>query len=226
MCSLLITGAMISLYLLFGSLMSVSGHKVLEERSGNLQELRVALTEMMKEGKTYLKRLAGEQTVLSVHKAFSQVMGVLAGSLAAGLNVLLQYLTHVLQAAGIKVVLPVNKVTPEGLIFVIYWVLVALMGYWLISLAFQLVSSTLRRALWLLKLGVALACFGIILSDHSVGTETMAIRLAVLVGVCVLLGVGTTRGRDAADQSAQLREQVQILERRIQEMERWKRMED
>ncbi|CAG5945521.1 unnamed protein product [Menidia menidia] len=86
--------------------------------------------------------------------------------------------------------LPVIKVTPEGLIFVGQWVLVALACYWLLSLALRLVASTLRRAVWLLKLGGALACFGLILSDHRVGTETMAARLAVLVCVCVLLGVG------------------------------------
>lgn len=124
------------------------------------------------------------------------------------------------------VVLPVNKVTPEGVIFVTHWVLVALIGYWLISLAFQLVTSTLRRALWLLKLGVAFACFGIILSDHSVGTETMAIRLAVLVCVCVLLGVRTTKGGNKMDKTTHLEEQVKILERRVREMERWIRTEE
>lgn len=121
---------------------------------------------------------------------------------------------------------PIDKVTPEGLIFVAQWVLVALIGYWLLSLAFQLVASTLRRALWLLKVAVALASFGLILSDHSAGTETMAIRLAVLVCICILLGVGTSRGSDAAAKSAHLEEQVKILERRLRELERWNRTEE
>ncbi|KAF7645943.1 hypothetical protein LDENG_00195850 [Lucifuga dentata] len=211
---------------LAASLLSVSGQKVLEERSGAIQELRTALAELAGEGRTYLGRLAGEQTVLSVQKAFSQVLGVLAGSLAGGLNVLLQYVTHFLQAAGIQVVLPVNRVTPEGVVFVTQWLLLALIGYWLVSLAFRLVGSALRRALWLLKLGVALSCFGFILSDHSVGTETMAIRLVVLVCVCVLLGVGATRGGTAADNTAHLEAQVKILERRVREVERWRRTEE
>lgn len=121
---------------------------------------------------------------------------------------------------------PINKVTPDGLIFVTQWVLVALIGHWLLSLIFRLVASTLRRAMCLLKVGMALACFGLILSDHSVGTETMAIRLAVLVCICILLGVGTSSGSDVAAQTAHLEEQVKILERRLREMERWSRTEE
>lgn len=132
------------------------------------------------------------------------------------------YFLFLVSAAGV----PIKKVTPEGLIFVTQWVIVVLIGYWLLSLAFQLVTSTLRRALWLLKVGVAMACFGFILSDRSVDTETMAIRLAVLVLVCVLLGVGTSSGSSVADRSAHLEEQVRTLERRLREMERWRRTEE
>ncbi|KAM6941436.1 voltage-gated monoatomic cation channel TMEM109 [Lycodopsis pacificus] len=208
-------------------LLSVSGEKVFESRSGGtIQELRAALAELTGEGRTYLGRLAGEQTVLSVQKAFSQVLGAVAGSFSAGLNVLLQYVSQLLEAAGFQGGFPISKVTPEGLIFVTQWVLAALIGYWLISLVFRLVASTLRRALWLLKVGLALVGFGLILSDRSVGNDTMAIRLAVLVCVCVLLGVGTLRNSNAADKTVQLEEQVEMLERRLREMERRRRTEE
>ncbi|XP_069544495.1 uncharacterized protein [Brachyistius frenatus] len=202
-------------------LLSVSGENVLESRSGTIQELRTALADLAGEGRTYLGRLAGEQTVLSVQKAFSQVLSVVAGGVAGGLNILLQYSSHFLQAAGVHVSPPGSRVTPEGLVFVAQWLLAALVGYRLISLTFHLVASALRRALWLLKVGVALSCFGLILSDHRAGTETTAGRLAVLVCVCVVLGVGTSRGPDAADKTSRLEEQVKILERRLREMERW-----
>lgn len=65
-----------------------------------------------------------------------------------------------------------------------------------------------------------------ILSDHSVGTETMAVRLAVLVCICVLLGVGTVRGSNVEDKTTHLAEQVKILERRLREMERSRRTEE
>lgn len=117
-------------------------------------------------------------------------------------------------------------VTPTGVIFVVQWILVALLTYWIISLTFQLVASTLRRALWLLKVSVAVFFFVLILRDYSVGTETMAIRLTVLVLVCVLLGVGSSGGSGASDKTADLEEQVRILERRLREMERWTRTDE
>ncbi|XP_029364467.1 voltage-gated monoatomic cation channel TMEM109 [Echeneis naucrates] len=209
-------------WLLAALLHAASAEARTESRSGTIQELRAALADLAGEGRTYLGRLAGEQTVLSVQKAFSQVLGVVADSLASGLNVLLQYVTHFLQAVGVPVVFPLNKVTPDGLIFVAQWLLVAVICYWLISLTFQLVASTVRRALWLLKVGVALACFGLILRDHSVGTETMAVRLAVLVCVCVVLGVGSSGGSNAANKTARLEEQLKVLEQRMREMEGWR----
>lgn len=204
----------------------VSADPVLEGRAGMIHELRATLAHLAGEGRTYLAKLAGEQTVLSVQKAFSQVLGVVAGNVAGFLNILLQYVSQLLQAAGIQVGFPSTKVTPEGLIFVTQWVLVALIGYWLLSLAFHLIASTLRRALWLLKVTLALVCFGLILNDHSVDTETMAIRMAVLVVICFLLGVGSSRGSNVAEKTASLEEQVKILERRLREMERWRRTEE
>ncbi|KAL6109999.1 uncharacterized protein ACO6RY_19172 [Pungitius sinensis] len=81
-------------------LLSVSGENDSESRYGSIRELRAALAELAEEGRTYLGKLAGEQTVLSVQKAFSQVLAAVAGGLSAGLNVLSQNVSHLLQAAG------------------------------------------------------------------------------------------------------------------------------
>ncbi|XP_070845846.1 voltage-gated monoatomic cation channel TMEM109 isoform X1 [Chaetodon trifascialis] len=200
---------------------------VFESRPGMIHDLRTTLADLAGEGRAYLCWLAGEQTVLTVQKAFSQTLAVVAESLAGSLTVLLQCISQFLQGAGIlQVGFHINKVTPEGVIFVSLWVLVALIGYWLLSLAFRLVASTLRQALWLLKVSIALVCFGLILRDHSVNTETIVIRLTVLVSVCILLGVGTSRDSNAADKTARLEEQVKILERRLREMERWRGTEE
>lgn len=118
------------------------------------------------------------------------------------------------------VVLPISEVTPEGLTFVLHWLLAALVGYWLLSLILRLLASALLRTLWLLKVSLAVTGFGLILSDPSVGTETMAVRLAVLLCVCVLLGVGPSRGPNVADKTARLEQQVKVLEKRLREMER------
>ncbi|KAM9792273.1 BRI3-binding protein-like [Neosynchiropus ocellatus] len=179
-----------------------------------MEDLQTVFTELAGEGRAFLGRLAGEQTVISVQKAFSQVIGVVAGSLAAGLNVLFQYSTQLLRAAGFRADLPETKVTPEGLVFVAQWLILVLVAYWLFSLTVRLVMSTLRRAMWLLKLVLALACFAFILSDHSVGSETIALRLAGLVFVCVLLGVGSPGSPSATHKAAHLENQVKTLERR------------
>lgn len=49
-------------------LLSVSAEEVFEQRSGMIQELRAALADLAAEGRTYVGKVAGEQTVLSVQK--------------------------------------------------------------------------------------------------------------------------------------------------------------
>lgn len=49
-------------------LLCVSAEKVFESRPGIIQELRATLADLAGEGRSYLGRLAGEQTVLSVQK--------------------------------------------------------------------------------------------------------------------------------------------------------------
>lgn len=215
---------------LCSTLLSASGESQSSSSGsgGVIHDLRAALGDLAGEGRTYLGRLAGEQTLLSVQKAFAKVFKAIAENVANGLNVILQYISHLFETAGINVTIP-TRVSPSGVIFVAQWILIAVLTYWIISLTFQLISSTLRRALWLLKISVALFFFVLILRDYTVGTETMAIRLTVLVLVCVLLGVGSTRstvGSSAADKTADLEEQVRILERRLREMERWRRTDE
>ncbi|XP_037624552.1 uncharacterized protein LOC119487596 [Sebastes umbrosus] len=154
------------------------------------------------------RALAFKQTVF---QAFFWVLDVVAGNVAGALNVLLQYVTHFLQAIGIQVGLPVNPVTPEGVIIVAQWVFLLLICYGVITLAFLLVTFFLRCLWWLLKVGVALACFGLILNDHSVDTKTMVFRLLSLGCICLLL---STRPCKAA-KIVHLDEQVKILEKRV-----------
>lgn len=212
---------------LCSALVSVSGQTQTSSSGsgGVIHDLRAALGDLAGEGRSYLGRLAGEQTVVSVQKAFSNVFKVVVENVANGLNVILQYISQLFESAGINVTVPA-RVTPSGVVFVVQWILVALLTYWIITLTFQLISSTLRRALWLLKVVVALFFFVLILRDYSVGTETMAVRLMVLVLVCVLLGVGSTAASGADEKTADLEEQVRILERRLREMERWRRTDE
>lgn len=98
-----------------------------------------------------------------------------------------------------------------------------MIGYWVLSLLLRLVAGVVRRVLWLLKLGGALALFGLILSDTEASMETTAFRLAGLVAACVLLGVGPRSSTQ--DHTAHLEEQVIRLEKRLREMERRRKQE-
>lgn len=71
--------------LLCGLTSSVCGEKVFESPSGSglIQDIRTALTELTEEGRAYLGRVVGEQTVLSVQK----VRNILIKSLTEVLEV-------------------------------------------------------------------------------------------------------------------------------------------
>ncbi|XP_051237547.1 uncharacterized protein LOC127352852 [Dicentrarchus labrax] len=159
----------------------------------------------------------------TISQAFSQTLDLGAGGFASGLNVLLQHATLFLQAAGIQVGLPVNNVTPEGVISVAQWVLVLLICYGMITIAFLLVTFLLRWLWRLLKVGVALACFGLILNDHSVGKETVAIRLVCLGCVCIILSIRPRKDWTMAARNVNPEQQVKLLENRVREMEKWRK---
>ncbi|KAM7396375.1 hypothetical protein PAMP_019420 [Pampus punctatissimus] len=152
------------------------------------------------------------EMVLSMQLAFSQCLDAVAGILARGLNVLLQYVTHFLQAAGIQVGLPVYTVTPGGVIFVAQWVLLFLIGYGVIYLAFRLATFFLRWLCRLLKVGVFFACFGLIVNDYYVRTETTVTRLVCLWYICIFLGIRLWKDHTMAARIVYLEKQVKVLE--------------
>lgn len=113
--------------------------------------------------------------------------------------------------------------TPEGVDLVAQWVLLLLICYGVIAITFYLATFLLRWPWWLLKVGVALACFGLILKDHHVGIETTAMRLVCLGGVCILTSIKPWKDRAMAAKTVHLEEQLKILEYRGREMEGWRR---
>uniref|UniRef100_A0A8C4ZIP3 Si:dkey-74k8.3 n=1 Tax=Gadus morhua TaxID=8049 RepID=A0A8C4ZIP3_GADMO len=85
--------------------------------------------------------------------------------------------------------LSLPRFTPEGVASVAQWGLLALIGYWLLTVILRLFIGLLRQVFWILKTVAALWLFGLIVSDAHAGTDTTAIRLAGLVLGCALLGV-------------------------------------
>lgn len=187
-----------------------------DHQSSPLHNVRSIVTSFSEEAHSYLVSMVGEKVVDSCLKSARNGVAFLSESAAAGLNVLFRYLTEILEASGIDVKLPFRQVTPEGVIFVTQWALLALTAYWIMSLILRLVVGAVKQALGLLKVIFTVAMFWLILSDTGAPAETTALRLAGLVCVCVLLGVGGT----SAKRDAHLEDKVKMLERRLRDMER------
>uniref|UniRef100_A0A672QN84 Si:dkey-9i23.15 n=1 Tax=Sinocyclocheilus grahami TaxID=75366 RepID=A0A672QN84_SINGR len=141
----------------------------------------------------------------------------LSDAVASALNMVIRYVTEILESAGIDVKLPFQEVTLEGVIFVAQWALLFVVAYWIIAFIRRLVVGAVRQVLWLLKVTFAMGMFGLILSDAGASAEATAIRLAGLACVCVLLGIGTSAKPDT-----HLEDKIKMLERRLREMEKSK----
>ncbi|XP_060728957.1 transmembrane protein 109 [Tachysurus vachellii] len=172
---------------------------------------------------SYLISLLGKNSVDTLLKTVKDAIKVTSHAAAQALNVVASYITDFLGAAGIDAKLPVKYFTPEGVVFVVQWALLAVLGYWLLSLAVCLIAGVVRRTLFLLKVIVAVAVFGLIVSDGGASAETTAMRLAGLVLACVLLGIGPSYFR--GDANAHLEKKIKLLEKRLREVER-KRKEE
>lgn len=107
--------------------------------------------------------------------------------------------------------------TPEGVIFVAQWVLLLLIGYGVIYVVFRLVTLFLRWLGWLLKVGVAFACFGLILNGHSVET------VVCLGYLCILLGIRLWKNHTMAARIVYLEEKVKVLENQVIMIKIWRR---
>ncbi|XP_018610463.1 transmembrane protein 109 isoform X1 [Scleropages formosus] len=205
---------------------------------GVLAEVRSALTELCESAHRYVVSVVGKQTVertvenaqlcldslpghdkvQTVLECIQVAIRFLSEGAASGLNVIAVYVTEILRATGINVQLPFPHFTPEGVASVAQWALLALTGYWLLSLILRLAFLLIRRVLWLLKLCVALWLFVLIVSDTSASTDITAWRLACLVVACVLLGLG--RVRTEGDRSSHLEGRLKSFEGRLREVER------
>ncbi|XP_017318630.1 transmembrane protein 109 [Ictalurus punctatus] len=196
---------------------------VSETASSMWQSAQSAVKSLGDDAHSYLVSLLGKQSVDTLQKTIGDAIKVTSQATANALNVVAAYITDFLGDAGIDAKLPVKRFTPEGVVFVAYWALLAVLGYWLLSLAVCLLTGVVRRTLFLLKVAFAIATFGLIVSDGGASAETTAMRLAALVFACVLLGVGPSTFR--GDANARLEQKVKVLETRMREMER-KRKEE
>lgn len=109
--------------------------------------------------------------------------------------------------------------TAEGVSAVTKWALLALIGYWLLSLLLRVTVGLVRRAFWLIKAVVVLWLFVRIVSDPAAPTEVTTMRLTLLVLICAVFGVATSSG---AGTGGILESRIKILEGQVKGLEKKK----
>ncbi|XP_030223555.1 transmembrane protein 109 isoform X2 [Gadus morhua] len=180
----------LSTYVLVLALASgCSGHSYSSDSEASPVNLRTLITGTFKDIRHDVENVVGTNVIQSTIEFVEMVIRFLAEGAASGLNVIAVYVTEILRVTGIHVPLSLPRFTPEGVASVAQWGLLALIGYWLLTVILRLFIGLLRQVFWILKTVAALWLFGLIVSDAHAGTDTTAIRLAGLVLGCALLGV-------------------------------------
>ncbi|XP_029588477.1 uncharacterized protein LOC115174013 isoform X2 [Salmo trutta] len=180
--------------------------------------LRSLVTGTCKDVHKYVESVVGTNVIESTVEFFEMLIRFLAEGAASGLNVIAVYVTEILRVTGVDVQLPFPHFTPEGVASVGQWALLALIGYWVLSIVLRLLVGVVRRVFWMLKAGTALWLFGLIVSDAKAGSDTTAVRLAGLVLGCALLGLASY----GSEKTIHVEDRLSILEGRVKAVERRK----
>lgn len=180
--------------------------------------LRSLVTGTCKDVHKYVESVVGTNVIESTVEFFEMLIRFMAEGAASGLNVIAVYITEILRVTGVDVHLPFPHFTPEGVASVGQWALLALIGYWVLSIVLRLLVGVLRRVFWMLKAGTALWLFGLIVSDAKAGSDTTAVRLAGLVLGCALLGLASY----GSEKTIHVEDRLSILEGRVKAVERRK----
>ncbi|XP_038868248.1 uncharacterized protein LOC120062384 isoform X1 [Salvelinus namaycush] len=180
--------------------------------------LRSLVTGTCEDVHRYVESVVGTNVIESTVEFFEMLSRFLAEGAASGLNIIALYVTDILRVTGVDVQLPFPHFTAEGVASAGQWALLALIGYWVLSIILRLLVGVVRRVFWMLKAGMALWLFGLIVSDAKAGSDTTAVRLASLVLGCALLGLASS----GSEKTVQVEDRMSILEGRVKVVERRK----
>lgn len=114
--------------------------------------------------------------------------------------------------------LTLPRFTPEGVTAVAQWGLLALIGYWVLTIVLRLLIGVIRRVFWVVKTVLALWLFGLMVTDKTATADTTAVRLAGLVLGCVLLTLLTS----SSEKSSAVEDRLSCLEGRVKAVEKRK----
>ncbi|XP_026214416.1 transmembrane protein 109-like [Anabas testudineus] len=180
--------------------------------------LRTLITGTCQEIQRYAESVVGTGAIRSAAEFLEMVIRFLAEGAASGLNVIAVYVTEILRVTGFDVALTLPHFTPEGVTAVAQWGLVALIGYWVLTIILRLLIEVVRRVFWVVKTVLALWLFGLMVTDKTASAETTAVRLAGLVLACVLLTLLTSN----PEKSCAVEHRLNSLESRLKVAERRK----
>lgn len=187
--------------------------------SPSVVTLRTVFTGTCQEIHRYAESLVGTSVIRSAAEFFEMVIRFLAEGAASGLNVIAVYVTEILRVTGFDATLKLPHFTPEGVTAVAQWGLVALIGYWLLSVVLRLLIGVIKQVFWIIKTVLGLWFFGLIVTDKQASADTTAVRLAGLVLVCVLLTLLTS----SSEKSFVVEDRLRRLEGRVNAVENKKK---
>ncbi|XP_005937817.1 transmembrane protein 109 isoform X2 [Haplochromis burtoni] len=183
--------------------------------SPSVVTLRTVFTGTCQEIHRYAESLVGTSVIRSAAEFFEMVIRFLAEGAASGLNVIAVYVTEILRVTGFDATLKLPHFTPEGVTAVAQWGLVALIGYWLLSIVLRLLIGAIKQVFWIIKTVLGLWLFGLIVTDKQASADTTAVRLAGLVLVCVFLTLLTS----SSEKSFVVEDRLRRLEGRVNAVE-------
>ncbi|XP_029020423.1 transmembrane protein 109-like isoform X2 [Betta splendens] len=166
----------------------------------------------------YAESVLGTGVIRSTAEFLETVIGFLAEGAASGLNVIAVYVTEILRVTGCDVALTLPRFTPEGVRAFAQWGLLALIGYWVLTVVLRLLIAVLRQVFWVVKTVLALWLFGLMVTDKAATAETTAVRVAGLVLACVLLTLLTSH----SEKSCAVERRLSTLEGRLKAVEKRK----
>lgn len=186
--------------------------------SSSVVTFHTLITGTCQEVQRYAEVLLGTGVIRSAAEFLETAIRFLAEGAASGLNVIAVYITEILRVTGFDAALTLPRFTPEGVTTVAQWGLVALIGYWVLSVILRLLIGVMRMVFWVVKAVLVLWVFGLIVTDKTATADTTAFRLAGLVLVCVLLTLFTS----ASEKSGAVERRLSSLESRLKVVEKRK----
>lgn len=164
-----------------------------------------------------LEDLIGPEYFLVLNENVSSVFWVLSSGISAGLFAVARIAGQFLTSCGIDGdhATQFLKLSPYQVQTLLLWGLVALIGYWLLSLLLNLMLTILSRIMWGLKVLVFMSCFMFIVSMVPDRSVQISLLLALLM-LYALLG----RLSGSHRSGARLEAKVRSLERQVDELQR------